>query len=224
LMPFLSPRLRPMGDAALLVELGDAMDESLNARVHALAFAVDQVAGVVEVVPAYASLLVEFDPARLTYATLREQVTRALERESSANAAVRVPRVIEIPTRYGGEFGPDLEFVARHNSLTPEAVIRLHTAQPLRVFMLGFTPGFPYLGILPPQIAAPRLATPRARVPAGSVGIAGRQTGIYPRESPGGWRLIGRTAVQLFDPAQNPPALLRPGDYVRFVQVDKETR
>ena len=220
-MPFLSPRLRPMGEAALLVELGDAMDESLNARVHALASAVDQVAGVVEVVPAYASLLVEFDPARLTHATLCEQVNRALERESSANSAVRASRVIEIPTRYGGEFGPDLEFVARHNGLTPEAVIRLHTAQPFRVFMLGFTPGFPYLGILPPQIAAPRLATPRARVPAGSVGIAGRQTGIYPRESPGGWRLIGRTAVRLFDPAQNPPTLLRPGDYVRFVQVNE---
>jgi KipI family sensor histidine kinase inhibitor len=130
-------------------------------------------------------------------------------------------RVIEIPTRYGGEYGPDLEFVAKHNGLTPDEVVRIHTSQSLRVFMLGFSPGFPYIGPLAPEIAAPRLATPRTLVPAGSVGIAGRQTGIYPSESPGGWRLIGRTDLKLFAPAKDPPALLRPGDYVRFRAVEE---
>ncbi len=131
----------------------------------------------------------------------------------------RPSRVVEIPTRYGGEDGPDLEFVARHNGLSPAEVIAIHTSRPWRVFMLGFTPGFPYIGPLPPSIAAPRLSTPRAHVPIGSVGIAGRQTGIYPRESPGGWQLIGRTDVVLFDPTREPPVLLMPGDQVRFVQV-----
>ncbi len=206
-----------MGEAALLVELGDEIDGTANARVHLLAVAVQDLAGVIESIPGYASLLVEFDPARLTHDALREYLTRALS--DPPPVIVTPPSVIEIPTRYGGEFGPDLEFVARHNHLTPEEVIRLHTSQPFRVFMLGFTPGFPYVGPLPAEIAAPRLDTPRAKIPAGAVGIAGRQTGIYPRESPGGWRLIGHTNIRLFDPARNPPALLRPGDYVRFVRV-----
>ncbi len=206
-----------MGEAALLVELGDEIDEALNARVHALALAVEEIAGVLETVPAYASLLVEFDPILLGTDSLRDRIVQLAAANTTSYPAA--PRVVEIPTHYGGEFGPDLEFVARHNNLMPEDVIHLHTSRPFRVFMLGFTPGFPYLGPLPEQIAAPRLETPRARIPAGSVGIAGRQTGIYPSESPGGWRLIGRTDVRLFDPAQNPPTLLRSGDYVRFVVI-----
>ena len=214
----LYPSIRPMGDAALLVELGDEIDPMINARVHALAASLSRVPGVTACVPAYASLLVEFDPGVSGESEVRERVDRAL---ASAEAVSPLePRVVEIPTRYGGEFGPDLDFVAQRSGLSPREVIRLHSAEPFRVFMLGFAPGFPYAGPLPAAIAAPRLDTPRSRVPAGSVAIAGRQTGIYPLESPGGWRLIGRTDLVLFDPARDPPALLRPGDYVRFVLAD----
>ncbi len=199
-----------MGDAALLVELGDELDPEVNGRVHWLARQLEGSAGVVETVPAYASLLIEFEPARVTLDTLAGQVIRDLrEQGRGENAAART---VEIPTRYGGEFGPDLEFVGAHCGLTPEEVIRLHTGEPFRVFMLGFAPGFPYAGPTPEKIAVARLETPRLRVPAGSVGLAGRQTGVYPRESPGGWQLIGRTEMSLFDPSRNPPALLQPGD------------
>ncbi len=207
-----------MGDRALLVELGSAIDERLNERVHALARGLFPARGVTEIIPAYASLLVEFDPTRISHSELTEQLTRAASSLTAAPPSDR--RVVEIPTRYGGEFGPDLEFVAAHNRISPEDVIRIHTSSTLRVFMLGFAPGFPYLGQLPPEIAAPRLEAPRVKVPAGSVGIAGLQTGIYPRQSPGGWRLIGRTDVQLFNPQQDPPTLLQAGDYVRFTRVE----
>lgn len=217
-MLFSAPHVRPMGEAALLLEFGDEIDEEINGRVHVLADRLGKITGVAETIPGYASVLVEFDPDRLQVAALREHINRAL---SSSEQILDSPRIVEIPTRYGGEFGPDLEFVALHNSISPEEVIRLHTSQPFRVFMLGFTPGFPYAGPLPEQIATPRLETPRVRVPSGSVGIAERQTGIYPRESPGGWRLIGQTDLALFDPGLDPPTLLRPGDYLRFVQVDR---
>ncbi len=211
------PRIRPMGESALLVELGEVIDEELNRHVHALALNLAGVGGVRDVIPAYASLLVEFEPDLISHGDVEAVITRALEMTRALKP--EHARVIDIPTRYGGEFGPDLDFVAAHNALSPAGVIRLHTSRPWRVFMLGFTPGFPYIGPLPAGIAAPRLDTPRARVPAGSVGIAGFQTGIYPRESPGGWRLIGRTDLVLFDPAADPPVLLHPGDYVRFIEV-----
>jgi KipI family sensor histidine kinase inhibitor len=207
-----------MGDAALLVELGAELDIALNARVHALAQRVDALRGVVATTPGYTTLLVEYDPALREYDALRQEVENALH--TLAAAAAPAARVIEIPTRYGGTDGPDLDFVAWHSRLTAAQVIQLHTRVVYHVFMLGFAPGFPYLGVVDEKIAAPRLETPRARVPAGSVGIAGRQTGIYPRESPGGWRLIGRTDTKLFDPTQEPPTLLRAGDCVRFSPIE----
>ncbi|MGE5138208.1 MAG: 5-oxoprolinase subunit PxpB [Rudaea sp.] len=205
-----------MGDAALLIELGGEIDPAVNSRVHALAASLSGEPGITSCIPAYASLLVEFDP--LFESDLRERILSALE--SAGPPSPFQSRIVEIPTRYGGEFGPDLDFVAARSGLSPKEVIRLHTAEPFRVFMLGFAPGFPYAGPLPAAIVAPRLETPRPRVPAGSVAIAGRQTGIYPLESPGGWRLIGRTDLVLFDAARDPPALLRPGDYMRFVLAD----
>jgi KipI family sensor histidine kinase inhibitor len=211
------PKLGAMGDAAILVELGDALDAALNARVHALARRVETLRGVTAVVPGYATLLVEYDPAQCEYDALCHEIQNALH--IGGAAAVNHTRVIEIPVQYGGEYGPDLEFVARHNGITPEEVVNVHARTTYQVFMLGFAPGFPYLGVVDEKIAAPRLETPRKRVPAGSVGIAGRQTGIYPRESPGGWRLIGRTDVQLFDPTREEPTLLRAGDHVRFVPI-----
>lgn len=207
-----------MGDAALLVELGAELDIALNARVHALAQRVDALRGVVATTPGYTTLLVEYDPALREYDALRQEIENALHTLDAPPP--RAARVIEIPTRYGGTDGPDLDFVAWHSRLTAAQVIQLHTRVVYHVFMLGFAPGFPYLGVVDEKIAAPRLETPRARVPAGSVGIAGRQTGIYPRESPGGWRLIGRTDTKLFDPTQEPPTLLRAGDCVRFSPIE----
>ncbi len=206
-----------MGDAAFLIDFGDEIDEAINARVHLLAARLAGVPGARETVPAYSSLLVEFDPGEIEHRRVRQEIERALAEPAAAEAAP--PRVVEIPTRYGGEFGPDLDFVAKHNNVSPEEAIRLHTSRPFRVYMLGFTPGFPYAGPVPPQIQAPRLETPRTFVPAGSVGVAGAQTGIYPRSSPGGWRLIGRTDIRLFDPSHDPPSLLQPGDYIQFVPV-----
>jgi inhibitor of KinA len=210
----------PVGDAALLVRLGETIDPALNRRVHALARRLEQAAlpGVEACVPAYAALMVYYDPLRLSAAGVEGWVRACLG--GVVDLPPDAPRRVEIPTVYGGEFGPDLEFVAIHNHLSQAEVVRIHTGADYPVYMLGFMPGFPFLGGMSARIAAPRLDTPRTRLPAGSVGIAGSQTGIYPLESPGGWRLIGRTPLRLFDPQRRPPALLAPGDLVRFVSVD----
>ncbi len=215
------PRLLPAGDSAILLELADEINDEINDRVHALArFLRDQKhSAIVDLVPAYSSLLVNYAPRHASFAEISALIETAL-----ASPQVLHPpesRLIEIPTVYGGEFGPDLDFVAQLHHIDPADVIRRHASVVYRVFLIGFAPGFAYLGSVPEQIAAPRLETPRTRVPAGSVGIAGRQTGIYPVESPGGWRIIGRTALTLFDPANDPPTLLRPGDRVRFVPIEK---
>jgi inhibitor of KinA len=216
------PRFLLAGDAGLVVEFGDAIDPEINHRVHALARALTEhlLPGLGEAVPSYRSLLVHYDPLCLSYAEVESFVSEALQRCEGATPPE--PRLIEIPTVYGGEHGPDIGFVAEHNGLSVEEVVRLHSEATYTVYMLGFTPGFPYLGGLPNALAAPRLETPRQRVPAGSVGIAGAQTGVYPLATPGGWRLIGWTPVALFDPARTPPALLHPGDQVRFVPVEEE--
>jgi KipI family sensor histidine kinase inhibitor len=213
------PRFLPAGDAALVVEFGEEIDLEVNRRVHALAHTLGENAppGLGEAVPSYRSLLVHYDPLRLADGEVRALVRAALARSQASPPPE--PRLVEIPTAYGGEFGPDIAFVAAHNGLTVEEVVALHSGAVYTVYMLGFTPGFPYLGGLPARLATPRLATPRQVVPAGSVGIAGPQTGIYPLATPGGWRLIGRTSAVMFDPRHEPPALLQPGDRVRFVPV-----
>ncbi len=217
-------RLLPQGEGAIAVELGDVVDDDLNARVHALARAVSRRLGaqVSEVVPAYASLLVIFDPLRVP----RERLERRLAALAAEVAGVRAApprRVVRVPVCYGGEQG-DLEEVARLTGLSSAEVVARHSAPVYRVYLLGFTPGFPYLGGMDPRIACPRLASPRLRVRAGSVAIAGEQTGIYPVESPGGWRIIGRTPLRLFDPAPGAkhPFLLAAGDGLRFVPVERE--
>ena len=221
-MIYTYPRLLTAGDAALLIEFADEIDDSVNDRVRALTQMLrdQQRAEIVDLVPAYSSLLVCYDPRRASFAEMSAFLQAALESPQVANPPE--PRLIEVPTAYGGEFGPDLAFVAQHNGLTETEVVRLHTSVVYRVYLIGFAPGFAYLGSVPEQIAAPRLETPRTRVPAGSVGIAGRQTGIYPMESPGGWRIIGRAVLRLFDPNRDPPALLRPGDRVRFVSLNDD--
>ncbi|HZZ85145.1 MAG TPA: 5-oxoprolinase subunit PxpB [Anaeromyxobacteraceae bacterium] len=211
-------RFLTVGEGGLAVELGSGIDEQVNARVHLLAAAVRRELGdlVEELVPTYRSLLLLFDPLRLPRARLVASVEALLAGLERAGAAPGGGRVVRVPVAYGGELGPDLAFVARHAGISEEEVIALHAGALYRVFMLGFTPGFPYLGGMSERIAAPRLDSPRARIPAGSVGIAGAQTGIYSVESPGGWRLIGRTPLRLFDPAAPSPFLLAAGDRVRF--------
>jgi len=213
------PRLLPAGDAAILVEFADEISDAINDRVHALAHALraQNRSEIRDLVPAYSSLFVCYDPHRASLADMRAIIQDTLN--TPAINSPLAPRLVEIPTRYGGDHGPDLAFVARHNGVTEDDVIRLHTSAIYRVYFVGFTPGFAYLGSTPEQIAAPRMETPRTRVPAGSVGIAGRQTGIYPLESPGGWRIIGHTDLSLFDPTCDPPARLQPGDRVQFIKV-----
>ncbi|MFZ5916001.1 MAG: 5-oxoprolinase subunit PxpB [Chloroflexota bacterium] len=216
------PRFLPLGDAALLIEFGDGIDEAINRRVRSLAalLAQESLDGLGEAVPTYRSLLVHYDPLRLDYAAIERWVWERTNRAETF--PLPPPRRVEMPTVYGGAFGPDIEFVAAHNGLSVQDVIRIHSGSTYPVFMLGFTPGFPYLGGLDAAIAAPRLDTPRTHVPAGSVGIAGQQTGIYPIDSPGGWRIIGRTPLKLFDPYRSPPTLLAAGDCVHFVPVSEE--
>jgi inhibitor of KinA len=217
-----TPRFLLAGDAAVVVEFGNEINLEINHRVHALARALAEhpLPGLGEAVPTYRSLLLHYDPLRLSYAEVEMSVAEALQ-TCDATPPPEL-RLVEIPTVYGGEHGPDIGFVAEYNGLTVEEVIRLHSEATYTVYMLGFTPGFPYLGGLPDALVTPRLETPRQRVPAGSVSIAGAQTGIYPLATPGGWRLIGWTPVMLFDPARTPPALLQPGDRVRFVPIAAE--
>jgi len=221
-MMYREPKFLPGGDKALFVEFGDAIDPAINLRVKRLmqAIAGEKPEGIIEAVPTYRSLLVYFDPLRISLSALKDKLYH-LAQPQAEDTTVK-PRVIEIPTIYGGEFGPDLEFVAEHNHLSADEVIKIHAGRPYLIYMIGFLPGFPYLGGMSSQIAAPRLDTPRAKIPKGSVGIAGNQTGIYPVESPGGWRIIGRTPLNIFDATREPPALFQAGDYLTFVSINLE--
>jgi len=163
--------------------------------------------------------MVFFDPLAISRETLQENIAKYLNDLGTTSAASDTARIISIPVSYGGEFGPDLEFVAKHNSITEDEVVAIHTSMPYLVYMLGFAPGFPYLGGMSERIATPRLASPRVKIPAGSVGIAGKQTGIYPLESPGGWQLIGRTPLTLFDPLAENPFVFAAGDYLQFTAI-----
>ena len=212
----MKPKLAPLGDSALLIQFSDQIDLEINQRVHALdAFLrADEIEGIIETIPAYATLLVHYDPLVLTYVQISDWVNAEMDRVES-NAS-RKPRRVDVPVRYGGESGPDLEWVAMHHHLSIADVILLHTNQTYTVYMMGFTPGFPYMGKLHASLVTPRLESPRTLVRAGSVAIAGEQTGIYPIDSPGGWRLIGRTSLNLFDPLSESPFVFAPGDEVQF--------
>ena len=209
----------PSGDRGLLIKLDDAIDRRVNRRVHFLAdnIKTKNLPGVEDLVPAYCSLLVLFDPLKNSYSELVREIRRS-SKGLEESAPVR-NRFVEIPVCYGGRHGPDLADVAALHQLTGPETIRQHCSTEYLVYFIGFCPGFPYMGEVPSSIATPRLARPRIRVPSGSVGIAGSQTGIYPIETPGGWRLIGQTPVKLFDPSSEPPNLLRAGDSVRFVPI-----
>ncbi|CEH31399.1 kinase inhibitor [Aneurinibacillus migulanus] len=233
-------KIYPLGDAAAVIELGEEISEAVHRKVKALSIQLEAqpIPGMIEYVPAFTTVTVFYDP----YRVLREmgvQLSEAgmsglvspyrkvhdmLERmvaEIGDEAEIAV-RVIEIPVCYGEEFGPDLEFVANHNGLTPEEVIRIHSSAEYLVYMVGFAPGFPYLGGMPEAIAAPRRPSPRLAIPAGSVGIAGKQTGVYPIETPGGWQIIGRTPIELFIPDSDPPTILASGDRICFRAISRQ--
>ena len=211
------PKFLTAGDRAMVVELGDSISPETNRRVHGLLRALESRAlpEIVDLVPTYRSLLVLYNPLLSSFDGLRSLVA-SLD-DDAADAGKEEPNVVEVPTVYGGEHGPDLDFVAEHNGLSPEEVVELHSGADYPVYMLGFPPDFPYLGGLSEKLHTPRLATPRTVTPGGSVGIAEAQTGMYPVQSPGGWRIIGRTPLALFDPEREPPSLLNAGDVVRFV-------
>jgi len=214
-------RMLKAGEQGLIVEFGTEIDPVINARVHRLANTLKEKMPeyIQDVVPTYRSLMVYFDPLAISRETLQKNIAKYLDELGSASAASDTARIITIPVSYGGEFGPDLEFVAKHNSITEDEVVAIHTSIPYLVYMLGFAPGFPYLGGMSERIATPRLASPRVKIPAGSVGIAGKQTGIYPLESPGGWQLIGRTPLTLFDPLAKNPFVFAAGDYLQFTAI-----
>lgn len=208
------------GEQGIVVDFGNVISPAINAKVSWLARRLGEAAlpAIREIVPTYRSLYVAFDPLQLSRCELEKSILSTLAAEVGTVAEEPI-HVVHIPACYGCEFGPDLDFIASHAGVTPEEVIAIHSSVPYRVYMLGFTPGFPYLGGMSERIAAPRLEVPRTVIPAGSVGIAGAQTGFYPVASPGGWRLIARTPLKAFDPTAAQPFLFKAGDYLRFVPV-----
>jgi len=210
------------GDSAIVVEFGDEIEKQVNSKIRSLTVAIerDGIVGINETIPTYRSLMVIYDPMIIDLNELISVLKSIISRMDE----LKLPeaKVIEIPTLYGGQYGSDIEFVAEHNKISVDEVIKIHTSVEYLIYMIGFTPGFPYLGGMSDKIEAPRLQNPRTKIPLGSVGIAGKQTGIYPVESPGGWQLIGRTPVKLYDPYRNEPVLLNAGDYIKFVQIDEK--
>jgi len=215
-------RIVDAGDRAMYVVLGDAISPEINDRVVALAtrLAEEGLDGVIELIPAYTNLLVLYDPRRLPGRELEERIRREVAALGESPEPER--RDVEVPVCYGGSYGPDLSEVARMLDLTTDRVVELHSSAAYRVYCLGFTPGFPYMGGLPEGLAVPRLDEPKTRIPRGSGGIGGSQTGIYSVDSPGGWRVIGRTPLELFKPHASPPALFHAGDSVRFRPVSEQ--
>ena len=209
------------GDTSVTVEFGNEISTEINAKIRAFNIALQQskIPGIVDTVPTYRSLMIHYDPGVILYGPLVKKLKGLLGQLDS----IQIPPsdVLEIPVLYGGEEGPDIEFVAEHNGKTVQEVIDIHTSTEYLIYMLGFTPGFTYLGGMSEEIATPRLKTPRVLIPGGSVGIAGAQTGVYPIDSPGGWQLIGRTPVRMYDPDRATPILPEAGQYIKFYAIDK---
>lgn len=217
-------RFLSQGETGLVVEFGNEIDPIVNTHVQALSRLIgkEDKQLIEAVVPTYRSLLIYFDPTQVDRVELICKIKKIESELHNVQAEISNTKIVRIPTLYGGEAGPDLEFVANHNNLAVEEVIRIHTSVAYRIYMMGFTPGFPYLGGMSEKIATPRLKTPRISIPAGSVGIAGSQTGLYPVESPGGWQLIGRTPLKVFDPLNQQPFLYSAGDYLQFEPITAE--
>ena len=213
------PLFFPAGDMAIVVELGDAISPQINRKVRSLTDALEQggIPGVFDFLPTYRSVLVYYDPLQISSSDVQEGIEHLLEITEEEDTGER--HIVHLPTLYGGKMGADIEFVAQHTGINEQELIRIHSGTDYLVYMMGFSPGFAYLGGLDGRLATPRLQSPRTEIPAGAVGIAETQTGVYPMASPGGWQLIGRTPLKLFDPARERPVLLSAGDYVRFVPL-----
>lgn len=222
--------LFPLGEKAIVIEFGQAIKPDIHRKVKLLADYLEQnpLRGIIEHVATYTSVTLFYEPMEIRslnkesspYQYLAAEISRIYNQlEQSASEK---PRIVEIPVCYGGEFGPDLNSVAQYHHLAEEEVINIHSQGNYLVYMVGFAPGFPYLGGLPERIATPRRSSPRLAIPTGSVGIAGQQTGVYPITTPGGWQLIGRTPLRLFQPEQECPSLLKAGDVIKFYPISKE--
>lgn len=218
----MKPTISPVGDRAISIDFGQVIDPTINRHIRQTIERIKelQLDGIIELVPTYCALLVEYDAMLYSYSEICNIIEPTLE-EGMTNTTNELVTVVEVPTVYGGEFGPDLSFVASHNHLSEDEVISIHSGTDYLVYMLGFIPGFTYLGGMDSRIATPRLSSPRTVIPAGSVGIAGEQTGTYPSDSPGGWQIIGRTPVTMYDMSKAQAALLKAGDYVRYVPIDE---
>jgi KipI family sensor histidine kinase inhibitor len=214
-------RILTEGDSSLLVEFGKEISPDINQKITAVVQLLKEqhIEGVVDLIPAFCSLLINYDPRVISYDEIRERVQGIIKLDARAGAQRK--RIYEIPVCYGGEYGPDIANIAAHAGLTEEEVIRIHSSRDYLIYMLGFLPGFCYLGGLDERIHTPRLANPRLKINAGSVGIGGSQTGIYPLDSPGGWQLMGMTPVKTYDPQRETPILVEAGDYIRFVPIDE---
>ncbi|MGG2059938.1 5-oxoprolinase subunit PxpB [Priestia megaterium] len=228
--------ISPLGDSALVITFGDSIQYDIHKQIKTYKDSIElnPFPGFVECVPAFTNLTIFYNPLEVVAAVEKKQkkefvspfevvssiIQSKLENEQTEKELNH--RTVSIPVCYGGEYGPDLEYVARLHNLTPEEVISIHSEGEYLAYMIGFAPGFPFLGGLSEKIATPRRPSPRTSIPAGSVGIAGMQTGVYPISTPGGWQLIGQTPIKLFLPEQNPPSLLQAGDIVKFEPISKE--
>ena len=211
------------GDSALVIEFGNEISVDINKKIRKMMDDIkkENIDGIVELVPTYCSLLINYDVLKIDYNTLVEKLKTFLNNDLETAEGEEVT-LIEIPTLYNDEVGPDLSYVAEHNKLSKEEVIKIHTGTDYLVYMLGFMPGFTSLGGMSEKIATPRLESPRLQIYPGSVGIAGKQTGMYPSMSPGGWRIIGRTPLKLYNPDSDTPVYISSGDYVRYVSISEE--
>ncbi|MCD8121259.1 MAG: 5-oxoprolinase subunit PxpB [Clostridiales bacterium] len=211
------------GDSSLLIEFGSEINPEVNRRIAATLQLIREqhIEGIVDTIPTYCSLLINYDPRVVGYDEMKKRLEDLVRVDVKTGAGART--IVEIPVCYGGEYGPDLSNIAEHAGLTEEEVIQIHSSRDYLIYMLGFLPGFTYLGGLDERIHTPRLATPRISIPAGSVGIGGSQTGIYPLDSPGGWQLMGMTPVRTYDPERETPILVEAGQYIRFVPIDEKT-
>lgn len=210
------------GDSAIVMEFGDTIEKEINAKIATVVKNLKKknIDGILDVLPTYRSILINYDPVKISYNEMIDKLKELNDSKSSGQSDE--VRLIEIPTLYGEKYGPDIEFVAEHAKLSVDEVIKIHSGTDYLVYMMGFMPGFTYLGGLDERIATPRLKSPRIKIEAGSVGIAANQTGMYPIESPGGWQLIGRTPLKLYDDTKEPPVFIQAGDYIRYVPIDEE--
>ncbi|OIK12670.1 5-oxoprolinase subunit PxpB [Bacillus sp. MUM 13] len=225
--------IMPLGDSALIIQLGSTINPELQQVVSSLTAHLESTPfpGFIECVPAFASITVYYNPVAVIksrgssqrespYKIVHSYISNIIHENRNAEKFTR--RRVDIPVVYGGEYGPDLEFVSSHHSLSVQEVVSIHSSNDYLVYMIGFAPGFPYLGGMSEEIAVPRKSSPRLRIPAGSVGIAGQQTGVYPISTPGGWQIIGRTPLPLFNPAKSHPSYLHAGDIVTFTPIDEQ--